>query len=70
MFGEPGLLEHVPEALLAPPAARFGRGAQGVDQMAGLVADLPLPRPHQLDRLAQPGILVDALLLDPLKPLL
>src|SRR5438309_1066098 len=38
--------------------------------MAGFVAHLPLPRPNQLDRFAQPSIMVDPLLLDRLELLL
>src|SRR5205814_5365651 len=61
---------HVLERLFAPSAARLGRSAQGVDQAAGLVADLPLPRANQLDGFAKSGVMVDALLFDRLQLLL
>ena len=48
-----GLLEHVLEALLAPAAARLGAGAQRVDELRGLVADLGVAGVEQLHRLAQ-----------------
>ncbi len=70
MLAQARLLEHVLEALLAPAAARLGRSPQRIDQVAGLVAHLPLPRTHQLDRLTQAGVMVDALLLDRLQLLL
>src|SRR5437016_4763051 len=70
MLAEAGLLEDVLEALLPPAAARLRRSPQRVDEVARLVADLPLPRAHQLNRLAQAGIMVDAFLLDRLELLL
>src|SRR5438477_7634108 len=70
MFAEAGLLEDILQALLAPPAARLGRSTKRVDQVPRLVADLTLPRAHQVHGLAQPGIMVDALLLDRLELLL
>ena len=45
MFAEPCLLEHVPEALLAPTATCFRRCSQRIDKVAGLVADLTLSGP-------------------------
>src|SRR5215210_4123269 len=38
--------------------------------MAGFVTHLPLPQPNQLDRFADPGVVVDSLLFDRLKLLL
>src|SRR4051812_16931623 len=70
MFGEARLFEDIAKTLLAPPAARLGRRAQRVDEVAGLVAHLSLPCPHQIDRLTQAGIMVDPLFLDRLELLL
>ena len=64
------LIEDIAKALFAPPSTRLWRSPQRVDEVARLVAHLPLARAHQLNRLAQAGIMIDALLLDRLELLL
>ncbi len=65
-----GLLEHVLQALLAPAAARLGAGAERVDEVTGLVADLRVTGVEQRHRLAQSFITPHPLLLDLRQPLL
>ncbi len=64
------LFEDVAQGLLAPAATRLGAGAESIDELGGLVADLPLADADLIDGFAQPRIAVDAVLLDALQPLL
>ena len=67
---EASLLEHVLQALLAPAPARLGAGAQSIDEVAGLVADLAVAGMEQSHRLAQRLVAPHPLLLDFAQPFL
>ena len=64
MLGKPAGFEHVAQLLLAPAAARLGRGAQRVDELGRLAAHRFLPVAHRADQAGQVAIGLGALLLD------
>ena len=63
MFGQPALLQHVAQLLLAPAPARLGGIAQRIAQPRCFCTHLLLPFAHRLDQSAKLAKGIDAFLL-------